>query len=453
MHERAIRRAAALTAAAVLLVAGGAFADTVAPNPDAITLEHSGAVDLGTVAPGAVIPVDVPLRLTCSGTAHVTNGESAILTFAAATVPGDGAVSPGDGTVGPVSGFPSDGSACSDPPQVVSSGTPIHVTLIAPTTPNAPGTRYTYELMYSGSTSDGDTAAVPHLVFVDLVLTVVGDLPPTLTLPGSMTVEGDEVGGAVVSYTATASDPEDGSLSPDCSPASGAFFPLGSTTVDCTATDSAGHRVSGSFDVTVVDTTPPSLGPLGPVDLTTTDPAGTTASYALPTAVDLVDPSPVVSCAPAPGTWLPLGTTSVACTATDASGNTASASFALTVSYDPPASYGVVFDEPIGPTGAVVVNPGRTLPVKATILRDGVAVTSGSVDVVLTACGSTVPLGAPATMSLRNDRWVLELDTTGLPACARGTVRLEGVAVGGFDLSASTSSLVRPLAKGRQQRP
>ena len=39
-----------------------------------------------------------------------------------------------------------------------------------------------------------------------------------------------------------------------CTPAYGSTFPLGSTTVDCTATDAQGNEATGSFTVTVKDT-------------------------------------------------------------------------------------------------------------------------------------------------------------------------------------------------------
>ena len=50
---------------------------------------------------------------------------------------------------------------------------------------------------------------------------------PELTIPDSFSVEGNATGGANVSYSATATDAQQGSLTPSCSPASGAFFPLG----------------------------------------------------------------------------------------------------------------------------------------------------------------------------------------------------------------------------------
>ena len=37
----------------------------------------------------------------------------------------------------------------------------------------------------------------------------------------------------------------------NCSPVSGSAFPIGTTPVTCTATDSSGNKVSGSFSVTL----------------------------------------------------------------------------------------------------------------------------------------------------------------------------------------------------------
>jgi len=54
-------------------------------------------------------------------------------------------------------------------------------------------------------------------------------------------------------------------------------------------------------------------------------------TYALPTATDGVDGPLPLTCAPASGTTFRIGTTRVTRTATDAAGNTASASFNVTV--------------------------------------------------------------------------------------------------------------------------
>ena len=105
----------------------------------------------------------------------------------------------------------------------------------------------------------------------------------------------------------SASDAEDATApTPDCSPALGDVLPLGTTTVECSATDSGGLTTSGSFDITVVDTTAPALAGM-PADrsLTTADPDGAVVTFTLPTATDVVDPDPAVACAPASGSLLP----------------------------------------------------------------------------------------------------------------------------------------------------
>jgi len=86
--------------------------------------------------------------------------------------------------------------------------------------------------------------------------------PPVLTLPADITVDNDPgQAGAIVTFTATADDNVDGPITPVCIPASGSFFSLGDTTVDCTATDTAGNSASGSFTITVNDAEPPVPDP------------------------------------------------------------------------------------------------------------------------------------------------------------------------------------------------
>src|SRR5205823_12652057 len=70
---------------------------------------------------------------------------------------------------------------------------------------------------------------------------VVDRSASTLTVPGSFVAKATSPAGAVVTYTATASDSIGGALAPTCSKASGAVFPIGTTTVTCTATDAGGN--------------------------------------------------------------------------------------------------------------------------------------------------------------------------------------------------------------------
>jgi hypothetical protein len=57
--------------------------------------------------------------------------------------------------------------------------------------------------------------------------------------------------GAVVTFSATAEDLVDGVVPVTCAPASGATFPVGTTTVACTVSDTRGNTTTGSFTVTV----------------------------------------------------------------------------------------------------------------------------------------------------------------------------------------------------------
>ncbi len=160
--------------------------------------------------------------------------------------------------------------------------------------------------------------------------------PPVLVLPADMTVEGNTLGGANVTFSVSASDTEDGDLSGDvqCSPASGSFFTLGGPhTVSCTVEDSGGLTDSGSFEVTVIDTTPPDV--TVPADITTTATSNSQAivNYSGASATDIVWGALTATCTPASGSSFPVGTTTVTCSATDGSGNTGSNTFEVTVTY------------------------------------------------------------------------------------------------------------------------
>ncbi len=81
--------------------------------------------------------------------------------------------------------------------------------------------------------------------------TTVLTTAPVLSLPGPITVAATGPDGAVVTFTATATDLIDGTVPVTCTPASGSVFPIGTTTVHCNAVDSVGNTASGSFTVTV----------------------------------------------------------------------------------------------------------------------------------------------------------------------------------------------------------
>jgi uncharacterized repeat protein (TIGR01451 family) len=82
---------------------------------------------------------------------------------------------------------------------------------------------------------------------------------PVLNCPSGI-VAGTDPGKAtaVVPFTVTATD-NCSSATVVCTPASGSIFPLGSTTVNCSATDVAGNQATCSFTVTVKDTEGPKI--------------------------------------------------------------------------------------------------------------------------------------------------------------------------------------------------
>jgi len=222
-------------------------------------------------------------------------------------------------------------------------------------------------------------------------VTIVDTTAPSLTLPDDITAEATGPSGAAVSYTASATDAVDGAVTPSCSPASGDTFPLGPTTVNCSATDAHGNTAQDSFTVTVVDTTPPSLTLPADITETATSASGATVSYTA-SASDLVDGSVTPSCSPASGSTFPVGPTTVNCSATDAAGNTKTGSFKVSVQY---GFHGLF--QPIDNNGVYnVVKAGSGIPVKFDLSGNmGLAIfASGSPTSAKVPCNATSPQDA-----------------------------------------------------------
>ncbi len=84
------------------------------------------------------------------------------------------------------------------------------------------------------------------------ILSVEDDtVAPIITCPADITVIPTGPSGAVVSFSVTANDDHDPSPDILCVPPSGSYFPLGRTTVICTATDDSGNASVCTFEVTV----------------------------------------------------------------------------------------------------------------------------------------------------------------------------------------------------------
>jgi hypothetical protein len=173
----------------------------------------------------------------------------------------------------------------------------------------------------------------PPVTDLDLRLdcgTVEDTTPPVVTVPADKTVEATSSAGAVVTFASevSATDDVDGPLTPTCDPESGETFPLGGTTVTCSATDTSGNEGSDSFEITVVDTTDPELTLPDDMSVNATTPSGAVVDYSpAPSATDIVDGAITPTCTPDSGSTLSIGDTTVECSATDNAGNTSEGSF------------------------------------------------------------------------------------------------------------------------------
>lgn len=166
----------------------------------------------------------------------------------------------------------------------------------------------------AGATTVTCTASDPSgNVAIPLVFTVTVTLPPppVLTLSANITIAGTDPTGATVTYPA----PTSTSGTPSCSPASGTVFPIGVTTVACSATDSVGQTTNGSFTVTVTHPGIPVLTVPPTQNAVATGPAGVAVTFPLPSTT-----GGTVTCDRASGSVFPIGTTSVSCSATNGFG-------------------------------------------------------------------------------------------------------------------------------------
>jgi len=166
----------------------------------------------------------------------------------------------------------------------------------------------------------------------------------TLTCPANITVSNDpNQCGAVVNYPAPTTSGTCGTVT--ATPASGSFFPVGTTTVNVTSSIGGG---SCSFTITVNDVQPPTITCPANIEL-----CGSQAVSYTATATDNC-PGVTVSYSPASGTVFSVGTTTVTATATDASGNTATCTF--TVKINPIPTVNAVANQTVcnnAPTTAV----------------------------------------------------------------------------------------------------
>lgn len=197
-----------------------------------------------------------------------------------------------------------------------------------------PNTVGSYTITYNATDPSGFAAAP-----VTRTVNVVDTTAPVVTPPANVTVNtgsgatscGTTVSDATLG-TASASDSCAGSLSVTRTgvPA-GNVFPVGTTTVTYSANDGF-NTGTATQTVTVIDNTVPIISCPASITLEPTCPSGAIATYTAPVGTDNCPGATTARTAGlASGSVFPIGTTTVTHTVTDASGNTASCSFTVTV--------------------------------------------------------------------------------------------------------------------------
>ncbi|MFD7622012.1 VWA domain-containing protein [Streptomyces sp. NPDC059802] len=162
-----------------------------------------------------------------------------------------------------------------DPPtQQLTSGDTAHFAENIDVSTDAPqGTRLSCTVQFlMGTQAPGtDTigpAAAADPDFQEQINIDVNDIDAPVVTVDDLIVRAKDKKGARVTYAATAEDATDGTLPVTCSPASGSLFPVGRTTVTCSATDSAGNTGTDTADIEVLEApVPPSADVAMKVDV------------------------------------------------------------------------------------------------------------------------------------------------------------------------------------------
>jgi hypothetical protein len=242
--------------------------------------------------------------------------------------------------------------------------------------------------------------------------TPTDNTPPELTLPDDITEEATSADGAIVTYSASANDAVDGSVDVTCTPASGSTFPLGETTVTCTATDAAENEATDTFAVTVQDTIEPVIEVTGTISDGQQFYFGDVPSAPTCTATD--SGSGVTSAGCTVSGYSPaVGTHTLTFTATDEAGNTAT----QTITYKVLAWTIKGFYQPVDMNGVEnTMKGGSTAPLKFEVFKGTTELTATSA-IVTPLKATKVTCDGGATIdeieALATGSTVLRYDSTG----------------------------------------
>ncbi|MFD4798961.1 VWA domain-containing protein [Streptomyces anulatus] len=158
-----------------------------------------------------------------------------------------------------------------DPPtRQLTSGETAHFAETVDVSEDAPqGTTLTCTVQFLLGTQVPGTdtigpAAVPDPDFQQQISIAVNDVDVPVVTVDDRTARAPDDDGARIEYTATATDPQDGALPVTCTPPSGSLFPVGTTTVTCSSTDSAGNTGADTARFEVLEPVVPPDPPTPP---------------------------------------------------------------------------------------------------------------------------------------------------------------------------------------------
>ena len=282
----AARLAAATSAVALVLPATGAYADNLVADGDATTTVADNALAFGNVCSGTTVMKDVALTITRNGGGNATYRNSSAVTLSS-----PGLAFPNGTTIT----MPANWAAATN--GTISPSLTARASFSAGATLGSVTGSISVTATGIDSTSSTNTTLVRTIGLPTSANVVSCDsTAPTLSLPQPIAAEAVSGAGAVVTYGATATDTNPANPAVSCTSApttglrSGSTFPLGTTTMSCSATDAANNTSTGSFTVTVRDTTKPVLtGVPSDISEEATGASGATVTWTAPTATDAVE--------------------------------------------------------------------------------------------------------------------------------------------------------------------
>ena len=242
--------------------------------------------------------------------------------------------------------------------------------------------------------------------------------PPSVTPPADRTFEATAVQTPLTrAQIGTAGATDNVDSNPAIRSNATSTFPLGETLILWTATDSAGNSASAKQTITVRDTTPPVITP--PADVTIQTSTQNTpldsARYGTASATDIFSPVRIANNAPSS---FPPGNTTVTWTATDPSGNTATATQTVTLVLSVQAAPSVVLSRA---SGATPVSTDQVIT--ATFDRPVAGFESGDIAIANATVANFTQAGSAYTFVANTSSGATTSVTVSVPAnVANGTV-------------------------------